>query len=125
MSLHESFDVLCWSIYNIDKNIKSVAVINNKGKIVEKILKPEFAEQFPDYFNELFCMHHVLQISMGRDFDDHHGPVNYHISERANLITLTFPLHKNIMLVTTSKNVSPITLARKITPLIEKHRQPV
>lgn len=125
MSLHESFDVLCWSIYSIDKNIKSVAVINNKGKIVEKILKPEFAEQFPDYFNEIFCMHHVLQISMGRDFDDHHGPVNYHISKRANLTTLTFPLNEDVLLVTTSKNVSPITLARKIIPLIEKHRQPV
>lgn len=123
MSQYESLDVLCHSIFNIDRNIESVAVINNKGRIIEKILKPMFAEQFPEYFNELFCMHHILQVSMGRDFDEDHGPVNYHISERTNLTTLTFPMHDNIILVTINKDISPITLARQITDLIEDHKK--
>ncbi|MDE1829770.1 MAG: hypothetical protein KGI25_05560 [Thaumarchaeota archaeon] len=73
MSLLESLDVLCGSILAVDKNIQSVAVINNKGRVMEKIAKPMFAERFPDHLNELFCMHYVLQVSMGRDFDENYG----------------------------------------------------
>jgi hypothetical protein len=122
MSLYEYVEMLCHSIFSIDKSIKSVAVINEKGRIVEKILKPAFAEQFPDHLSELFCMSCVLQVSMGRDFDENYGPINYHMSERRNLTMMTFPLDENVILVTTNKNISPVSLARNIVDLINEHR---
>jgi hypothetical protein len=81
-----------------------------------------FAEQFPDYLSELFCMSCVLQVSMGRDFDENYGPINYHMSERKSLTMITFPLDENVILVTTDKNISPVSLARQIADLINEHR---
>jgi len=64
----------------------------------------------------------VLQVSMGRDFDENYGPINYHVSERKNLTMMTFPLDENVILVTTNKNISPVSLARNIVDLINEHR---
>jgi hypothetical protein len=73
--------------------------------------------------SEMFFMQCVLQVSMGRDFDEQYGPINYYISERDNLTMLTFPIDDHIILVTVNKNVSPISLARKIVNTINDHRK--
>ena len=113
-------DLLCNSIINANKNIQSVVIINKMGRPIEKVFKPKFASQFADCMNEIFFMQCVLQISIGRDFDEKYGPINYHISERANHSILTFPAGEDVVLVITNKNVSPIALARKIATLIGK-----
>ena len=114
MSLHLDHVGLCNSILSINKNIQSIALINRQGRAVEKISRPGFTNQFPDYMSEMFFMQCVLQVSMGGDFDEHFGPINYYISERDNLTMLTFPMDDHIILVTINKNASPISLARKI-----------
>ena len=121
MSSHVSLESLCGSILRSNKNIQSVAVINNRGKVMEKIARPLFTRQYPEHLNEFFCMSCVLQISMGRDFDENYGPVNYHISERSNLIMITFPINENIIITTINKNTSPITLSKKIICIINDH----
>lgn len=123
LSLYKSLDILCDSILCIDRNVQSVAVLNNKGRVMEKISKPIFAEKFPDYLSEVFCMHHVLQISMGRDFDEKYGPINYHINERSNLTMIAFPLEDVVVLVTTNKDMGSITLAGKINLLLNEYRK--
>ena len=114
---------LCNSIIKLNRSIQSVAVINNRGRVMEKFSKTKFTKQFPNHLNELFCMSCVLQISMGKDFDENYGPINYHISERSNLAIITFPLDENVILITANKNISPITLARKIMDIISNHVQ--
>lgn len=118
-----SLESMCDTILKLNKSIQSVAVINNRGRVMEKISRPQFAKQFPDHLNELFCMSCVLQVSMGRDFDENYGPINYHISERANLTMITFLLDENVILITTDKSTSPITLSRKIVYTINDHRK--
>ncbi|MHB8603252.1 MAG: hypothetical protein ACYC6W_12335 [Nitrosotalea sp.] len=105
----------------MSKSIQSVAVINNRGRVMEKIARPLFTRQFPDHLNELFCMSCVLQISMGKDFDEKYGPIDYHISERSNLTMITFPINENIIVITINKSTSPITLSRKIIHIINDH----
>jgi hypothetical protein len=58
-------------------------------------------------------------VYLGRDFDENYGPVNYHISERTSLTTLSFPVGDIVILVIINKNTSPITLARKVVNMID------
>lgn len=113
MSSYIMLQSLCDSVLKLNKNIQSVAVINNHGRVMEKISRAKFTQKFPDHLNELFCMSCVLQISMGKDFDENYGSINYYISERSNLTIITFPLDENVILMTVNKNISPITLAKK------------
>src|SRR6476646_5225932 len=114
---------LCDSIMKLNKSIQSVAVINNRGRVMEKFSRSKFTKRFTKHLNELFCMSCVLQISMGKDFDENYGPINYHISERSNLTIITFPLDENMILITANKSISPITLARKTITVINNHVQ--
>jgi len=123
MSSCISLESLCDSALRLNKSIQSVAIINNKGRAIEKISRPEFTKLYPNHLSEFFCMSCVLQVSMGRDFDENYGPINYHMSERTSLTTLTFPMKENVILVATNRNTSPITLARKIVTLIDDHKE--
>lgn len=119
----QRLDQLCKSIFETNKNIQSVAIIGRMGRPVEKIARPKFAKQFFDNLGEPFFMQSVLQISMGMDFDEHFGPINYHISDRTSLTMLTFPIEDHVVLVTVNKNTGPISLARKIVDIIENHKK--
>lgn len=116
-------DTLCKSILDINKNIQSVALINKQGRPVDKISRPRFTTQLQDNMSEVFYMQCVLQVSMGRDFDECYGPINYYMSERANLTMLSFPWNDHVLLVTVNKNVSPISLARKIANIINSSQK--
>ncbi|HEU5487808.1 MAG TPA: hypothetical protein VFV16_03195, partial [Candidatus Nitrosotalea sp.] len=47
--------------------------------------------------------------------------INYYISERSNLTIITFPLDKDVILITTNKNISPVTLAKKTVDIINNY----
>ena len=121
MSSYMPLELLCDSILKLNKSIQSVAIINNRGRVIEKISRFKFTRNFPNYLSELFCMSCVLQVSMGRDFDENYGPINYHISKRTNLTMITFPINENLILATIDKNTSPIMLSRRIIHLIDDH----
>jgi hypothetical protein len=120
--MFSELDALCESISCLDKSIEDVTVINKFGRPVERI-ESEGNDKHLPHNSEMFFMQCVLQISMGHDFDEQYGPINYHISDRQNLTMLTFPIYDHILLVTAKKDTSPISLARKITCVIGTHRK--
>jgi hypothetical protein len=115
-------DELCNSIIRINKNIQSVAIINKLGRPIEKVTRDDNLKQLPQPKDEMFCMQCVLEISMGKDYDSEYGPINYHLSERENLIMITFPVRDNVALVTIKKDTNPISLAKKIVTAINGYQ---
>lgn len=61
----------------------------------------------------------LFDISLGEEIDDLYGPIQYHFSE-GSLAILSFPLNENHVVITTTKNISPISLATKIALIISK-----
>ncbi len=114
MSQNKVNDTLCSSILCLNKNIQSVTSINKHGRPINAISRQKFTTQFQNPLCEMFFMQCILQISMGRDFDEYYGSINYCMSERENLTMLSFPLDDHVILVTVNKNVNPVSLARKI-----------
>lgn len=107
---------------SLNKNIQSVTVINRFGRSVEELKRDGFLLEIPETSTEMLLMQCVLQISMGRDFDEQYGPISYHVSERENMTMMTFPMDEHIVLVITKKNLSPISLARKISGVLTNQR---
>ena len=116
------FDELCNSILQINKSIQSVAIINKLGRPVEKVTRDDDLKPLPRPKNEMFFMQCVLEISMGKEYDSEYGPINYHLSERGNLTMITFPMRDHVVLVTTNKDTSPISLAKKIVTIINGYQ---
>ncbi len=116
------FDALCNNILGVNNNIQYVAILNKFGRAVEKSSRPKYAEQLPDKISEMLFMQCVLEISMGRDFEEQYGSINYHMSERANVTMLTFPIEDHVILVAANKNASPILLAKKIVSILSEYK---
>lgn len=114
---------LCESISVLSNDIQEVAIINRFGRAEEKTIRIDSDQSTLDHNDEMLLMQCVLQVSMGREFDYKYGPINYHLSQRDNVTMLTFPLGDYVILVTTKKKVSPITLARKIVDVLESNKK--
>jgi hypothetical protein len=110
-------DKLCETVLNLNKNITSVAIINKQGR-AEASSQRNSNERLSIHTSELFLMHCILEISIGRDFDEQYGPINYYISKRPNLMLFTFPYYDGAVIVSINKNVYPISIAEEIAILL-------
>ena len=117
------FDELCNSILDINSNIQSVSIINKHGRAIERKVG-EVDQKVAEQKIEMFFMQCVLTISMGRDFDAEFGEIGYVHIDRKNLSMFSFPLFDHIVLVTSKATVSPITLAKKISTVIKRYKNP-
>lgn len=111
---------LCKSIADSNDNICSVEVIGKLGNTLEKIdsegtMKLENKESYNKRINE--CL---LDIALGKEFGEFYGPIRYHYSEDKSVM-FSFPFEENFVLVTTTKNISPIWLATKIAHIINRY----
>lgn len=111
---------LCKSILDSDENICSVEIIGKIGITLEKIgsernMKSTSRESYIKHVNE--CL---LDIALGKEFDEFYGPIRYHFSEDKSVM-FSFPFEENFVLVTTTKNISPIWLATRIARIISKY----
>ncbi|MGI0074672.1 MAG: hypothetical protein ACREA5_01880, partial [Nitrosotalea sp.] len=50
--------------------------------------------------------------------DDLYGPIRYHHSDKDDFMMFSFPYNKNVIIVTSTKKVSPIAFATKISQFI-------
>jgi len=99
-----------------NENIRSVEIIEKFGTTLEKLgsaktMKPNAS----DYYNE--CL---LDIALGKEFGEFYGPIRYYFS-KGKSVMFSFPFEENFVLVTTTKNISPIWLATKISHIINKY----
>ncbi|MDE1867695.1 MAG: hypothetical protein KGI08_08330 [Thaumarchaeota archaeon] len=109
---------LCRSIINSSNSIQSVEIISKSGLTLERLgsdktINPNKEENRRSLGKCLF------DISLGEKLDDLYGPIQYHFSE-GNFAMFSFPLNENCVVVTTMKNISPISLATKIAQIIIK-----
>ena len=111
---------LCKSVLDSNVNIRSVEIIGKLGITLEKIgsdknAKPSINEPYSMQSNE--CL---LDIALGKEFGEFYGPIRYHFSENKSVM-FCFPFEENFVLVTTTKNISPIWLATKIAHIITRY----
>lgn len=111
---------LCKSILDSNDNIRSVEIIGKTGTTLEKsasdmTVRTNTKESYKMRFNE--CL---LDIVLGKEFGEFYGPIRYHFSENRSVM-FSFPFEETFVLVTTTKNISPIWLATRIAHIINRY----
>ena len=109
---------LCRTIANSNNNIQSVEIISKSGLTLEKLNSDKITKISSENRKKNLgrCL---FDISLGEELDDLYGPIQYHFSE-GNFAMFSFPFKENLVVVTTTKNVSPISLATKIAHIISR-----
>ncbi len=86
-----------------------------KGKFREDIVPFETDTEQQKIFREL-----AYRVATRKNFDYSMGSVKYSASRREKLVMMSFPLKKNILLITTEPNVNIDRIAYKIIQIFEK-----
>ncbi|EGP94388.1 DUF6659 family protein [Nitrosarchaeum koreense] len=103
-----------------ENDIRFAGFIDSKGSLIrgkfrEDIVPFETNDEQQKIFREL-----AYRVATRKNFDYSMGPVKYSASRREKLVMMSFPLKKNILLITTEPNVNIDRLAYKILQILEK-----
>ncbi len=112
------FDQFCKSIMTADRNVRSVTLIDKKGIAIHNISHKKFVQPSIEKWNDIHYMECVFDISMGAKFDNLYGPIRYHHSDKDNFMMFSFPFNKHVTIITSTKKISPIAFATKISNII-------
>jgi hypothetical protein len=113
------FYSLCNSISIIDESIELVAVLNQKGRIIEMAARGEGVNKdLTPQNREMFFMECILQFSMYKDQDYEFGRVKSLILEREKFTIFSFEMLNYVILIVSRPVLNPIQLKKIILELI-------
>lgn len=106
---------------SLDANIKSVFVINKKGKVVESksvenIINPSTSNERKI---KLLPAQRILQISMLQESDEYLGELRQSITIRDSLLEIIHPLRNGVLLVFAKPYTDIDTLTQKISDMVD------
>ncbi len=111
--------LLCDNILGVNEDIFLVSSLNKNGKAREfKISNDRIISKMTKQETEMLFMQRSLQTSLGMEFDDLIGPLNFITVQRETLLEFIFPYSHGTILVMCNLGVVPNFLAKKISYLI-------
>lgn len=111
------FDVLCEKVFELDNKIRSARVINNKGKLVAGGMRDGLTALENVKKDEMLFMELSLRVRMRHEFDEEFGPVEFSLSYRGKIILMSFPMGKEVLFVTTERQIDLNKIPFKILEL--------
>ena len=114
--LHNS----CQKITKIDKKIRFVGVVNEKGRLVTGAVKNKIKFLVDEKDREMLFMEVALRTRMRREFDHYFGPSNFCISHRENVIIMKFPIGNETFYISAEKGIALNKIPFQILEVLKK-----
>ena len=115
----EDLEKLCQKITDLDPNMRSARIINNRGHLVAGGMKQGLLSLEAQKQDEMMFMELALRVRMRHEFDKEFGEVHFSMSYRDKVIVMSFPLaNDDVLLVSTEKEANFSKIAFKILKLI-------
>ena len=115
----EDLEKICQKITNLDPNMRSARIINNRGHLVAGGMKQGLLSLEAQKQDEMMFMELALRVRMRHEFDKEFGEVHFSMSYRDKVIVMSFPLaNDDVLLVSSEKEANFSKIAFKILKLI-------
>ncbi len=111
---------ICKSILDANQKICFVAVINERGRILESKDRSGILGCLSNTKQDMFFMEYALRQMMRKDFDTEFGSVRYTYTEREKEVLFSFPLNDLLFVVSCRIGVNPVSISRKIISIIDE-----
>ena len=113
---------LCETVFNSQKNICFIAVISEKGRVIESKETNSQIGCLDKTRFEMFFMEFALQYRMNHEFNSEFSNVRYSLIEREKETFFSFPLDEFQFIVVTKTCDNPISISKKIISIIDAYR---
>lgn len=114
-------ETLCKKVMGLEPGIRFVGLINDRGHLVAGGMVEGKQPLEDTKKDEMLYMELALRVRMRQEFDRELGPVKFALSYREKLIVLSFPVGKEIMLVSAEKDLDFYKFPFSTLKIIEEY----
>lgn len=114
---------LCNSVKKLDPSIRFVGLINDKGHLDAGGMTEGKKTLEDTKKDEMLYMELALRVRMRQEFDSELGPVRFAMSYRDRVIVMSFPMGKEILLVSAEKDMNFFKFPFETLKIIEKYQK--
>jgi hypothetical protein len=112
------FEGMCKRVMALDREIRFVGVINERGKLLAGGLREGLKSLEDPKDDEMLFMELALRVRMRKEFDKQLGRVKFAMSLREKVIVMSFPMEDNILYVSANTNLDYGKIPPKILEII-------
>jgi len=116
-------ETLCNSVRALDPCIRFVGLINDKGHLVAGGMAQGKQPLEDTKKDEMLYLELALRVRMRQEFDAELGPVKFAMSYRDKIIVMSFPIGKEILLVSAEKSLDFGKFPFSVLKIIEEYRK--
>lgn len=87
---------LCNGIIKLDRSIRFVGILNNRGEVIEGGLKQGIEPLLDGTDEQKTYIHSLTNLTMMQSYSDRLGMVRYSLTEYEKVTLMTFPLRDGI-----------------------------
>jgi len=116
-----NYHKLSQDVKNLDKKIKFVGIINERGRLVVSEIK-KYEHLVDEKDEEMLFMELALRVRMRQEFENRLGKVKYSMTVREGNIGMNFPIKTDFLYVASEPDVNLIELPHKIIQLIANQK---
>jgi hypothetical protein len=114
-------ETLTKKVKDLDPMIRFVGLINDKGHLVAGGMVGGKKPLEDTKKDEMLYMELALRVRMRQEFDAELGPVKFALSYRDKVIVMSFPVGKEIMLVSAERELDFYKFPFAVLKLIEEY----
>lgn len=116
-------ETLCSSVHGLDPGIRFVGLINEKGHLVAGGMAQGKQPLEDSKKDEMLYLELALRVRMRQEFDAELGSVRFAMSYRDKVIVMSFPMGKEILLVSGEKNLDFGKFPFSVLKIIEQYQK--
>ncbi len=87
---------LCNGIIKLDRSIRFVGILNNRGEVIEGGFKQGIEPLLDGTDEQKMYIHSLTNLTMMQSYSDRPGMVRYTLTEHEKVTLMTFPLRDGI-----------------------------
>jgi hypothetical protein len=114
-------EIMCETIQKLDPKIRFVGLINDKGHLIAggmAIGKKALEDTKKD---EMLYLELALRVKMRQEFDEELGPVKFAMSYRDKVLVMSFPMGREVLLVSAEKELDFSKFPFSVLKIIDEY----
>ena len=116
-------EALCDSVKKLDPTVRFVGLINDKGHLVAGGMVDGKKTLEDTKKDEMLYMELALRVRMRQEFDPELGPVRFAMSYRDKVIVMSFPMQKEILLISAETGMNFAKFPFDALKIIEQYHK--
>jgi hypothetical protein len=116
---------LCDRIIKLDRSIRFVGIVNNRGEVIEGGFKQGVEPMLNETDEQQMYIHSLSNLTMLQSYKDRLGMVRYNLTEHEKVILMTFPLGDGILCVSALPKVNMNKIRDKVMKVLKSESKSI